>query len=167
MLLENKKLALMADNFTEAEAIASPEYQDLKKHFQEQSIEPYFPLRRFGQYSVRLMSGSNRSFYMFESPEQRDAFIEQAIPILKKKYGSAFNLKDHVKPKNSPRELLYSEDLHNAESLKTLKDIIKNTSAQDKRTLQPNELSLRDNITEAVEQLYLLQIPDQSIRKML
>jgi hypothetical protein len=166
MLLENKKLALMADNFTEAEAIASPEYQDLKKHFQEQSIEPYFPLRRFGQYSVRLMSGSNRSFYMFESPEQRDAFIEQAIPILKKKYGSAFNLKDHVKPKNSPRELLYSEDLHNAESLKTLKDIIKNTSAQDKRTLQPNELSLRDNITEAVEQLYLLQIPDQSIRKM-
>jgi hypothetical protein len=32
--------------------------------------------------------------------------------------------------------------------------------------LQPSELSLRDNITEAVEQLYLLQIPDQSIRKM-
>lgn len=166
MLLENKKLALMADNFTEAEAIASPEYQDLKKHFQEQSIEPYFPLRRFGQYSVRLMKDADRSFYMFESPEQRDAFIEQAIPILKKKYGSKFDIKEHVKPKNSPRELLYSEDLHNAESLKTLKDIIKNTSAQDKRTLQPNELSLRDNITEAVEQLYLLQIPDQSIRKM-
>lgn len=166
MLLENKKLALMADNFTEAEAIASPEYQSLKKHFQDQSIEPYFPLRRFGQYSVRLMKDADRSFYMFESPEQRDAFIEQAIPILKKKYGSKFNIKEHVKPKNSPRELLYSEDLHNAESLKTLKDIIKNTSAQDKRTLQPNELSLRDNITEAVEQLYLLQIPDQSIRKM-
>jgi len=166
MLLENKKLALMADNFTEAKAIASPEYQSLKKHFQDQSIEPYFPLRRFGQYSVRLMKDADRSFYMFESPEQRDAFIEQAIPILKKKYGSKFNIKEHVKPKNSPRELLYSEDLHNAESLKTLKDIIKNTSAQDKRTLQPNELSLRDNITEAVEQLYLLQIPDQSIRKM-
>jgi hypothetical protein len=166
MLLENKKLALMADNFTEAEAIASPEYQSLKKHFQDQSIEPYFPLRRFGQYSVRLMSGKNRSFYMFESPEQRDAFIEQAIPILKKKYGTAFNLKEHVKPKNSARELLYSEDLHNAESLKTLKDIIKNTPAQNKATLQPSELSLRDNITEAVEQLYLLQIPDQSIRKM-
>ena len=166
MLLENRKLALMADNFTEAEAIASPEYQSLKKHFQDQSIEPYFPLRRFGQYSVRLMKDANRSFYMFESPEQRDAFIEQAIPILKKKYGAAFNLKEHVKPKNSARELLYSEDLHNAESLKTLKDIIKNTPAQDKATLQPSELSLRDNITEAVEQLYLLQIPDQSIRKM-
>jgi hypothetical protein len=166
MLLENRKLALMADNFTEAEAIASPEYQNLKKHFQDQSIEPYFPLRRFGQYSVRLMKDADRSFYMFESPEQRDAFIEQAIPILKKKYGAAFNLKEHVKPKNSARELLYSEDLHNAESLKTLKDIIKNTPAQDKATLQPSELSLRDNITEAVEQLYLLQIPDQSIRKM-
>jgi len=166
MLLENRKLALMADNFTEAEAIASPEYQNLKKHFQDQSIEPYFPLRRFGQYSVRLMKDANRSFYMFESPEQRDAFIEQAIPILKKKYGAAFNLKEHVKPKNSARELLYSEDLHNAESLKTLKDIIKNTPAQNKATLQPSELSLRDNITEAVEQLYLLQIPDQSIRKM-
>lgn len=167
MLLENKMLALMADGFTKAEALISPEYVGLKKHFQDQSIEPYFPLRRFGEYSVRLMSGKQRSFYMFESPEQRDAFVKSVIPILEKKYGKSFDPEQDIKTSNSSREMLYSENLQNAESLSTLKDLIKTTPATDVMGLKgPDEVTLRDNLTKAIEDLYLLQIPDQSIRKM-
>ena len=167
MILENKKLALMADGFSQAEALANPEYTSLKKHFQDQSIEPYFPLRRFGDYSVRLMSGKNRSFYMFESPEQRDAFIKTAIPLLEKKYGKNFNPEQDIVLRNGSRDLLYSENLQSSQSLSTLKDLIKTTPADDVMGLRgPNETTLRDNLTKAVEDLYLLQIPDQSIRKM-
>lgn len=167
MILENKKLALMADGFSEAEALSNPEYTELKKHFQDQSIEPYFPLRRFGDYSVRLMSGKDRSFYMFESPEQRDAFIKTAIPLLQKKYGKNFNPEQDIVLRNGSRDMLYSENLQNSQSLTTLKDLIKTTPAEDTMGLRgPNETTLRDNLTKAVEDLYLLQIPDQSIRKM-
>lgn len=167
MVLENKKLALMADGFSEAEALANPEYTSLKKHFQDQSIEPYFPLRRFGDYSVRLMRNEKRSFYMFESPEQRDAFIKTAIPILQKKYGKNFDPEQDVVLRNGSRDLLYSENLQNSQSLTTLKDLIKTTPAMDTMGLKgPDEQTLRDNLTKAVEDLYLLQIPDQSIRKM-
>jgi hypothetical protein len=167
MLLENKMLALMTDGFTKAEALASPEYLGLKKHFQDQSIEPYFPLRRFGEYSVRLMQGKGRSFYMFESPEQRDAFVKSVIPILEKKYGKTFDPQKDIGLSNGSRDMLYSENLQNAESLNTLKDLIKTTPSTDVMGLKgPDEVTLRDNLTKAIEDLYLLQIPDQSIRKM-
>jgi hypothetical protein len=167
MLLENKMLALMTDGFTKAEALASPEYLGLKKHFQDQSIEPYFPLRRFGEYSVRLMQGKGRSFYMFESPEQRDAFVKSVIPILEKKYGKSFDPERDIGLSNGSRDMLYSENLQNAESLNTLKDLIKTTPSTDVMGLKgPDEVTLRDNLTKAIEDLYLLQIPDQSIRKM-
>lgn len=166
MILENKKLALMADGFSQAEALANPEYTSLKQHFKDQSIEPYFPLRRFGDYSVRLMQDNDRSFYMFESPEQRDAFIKTAIPILQKKYGKDFDPESDIVPRNGSRDLLYSENLQNSQALTTLKDLIKTTPAEDPAGLGPNEKTLRDNLTKAVEDLYLLQIPDQSIRKM-
>ena len=167
MILENKMLALMADGFSKAEALASPEYLALKKHFQDQSIEPYFPLRRFGEYSVRLMRGKQRSFYMFESPEQRDAFVQSVIPILQKKYGKTFDPEQDIKLSNGARDLLYSENLQNSQALTTLKDLIKTTPATDAVGLKgPDEVTLRDNLTKAVEELYLLQIPDQSIRKM-
>jgi hypothetical protein len=167
MLLENKMLALMTDGFTKAEALTSPEYLGLKKHFQDQSIEPYFPLRRFGEYSVRLMQGKGRSFYMFESPEQRDAFVKSVIPILEKKYGKTFDPQKDIGLSNGSRDMLYSENLQNAESLSTLKDLIKTTPSTDVMGLKgPDEVTLRDNLTKAIEDLYLLQIPDQSIRKM-
>ena len=167
MLLENKMLALMADGFTKAEALINPEYVGLKKHFQDQSIEPYFPLRRFGEYSVRLMRDKQRSFYMFESPEQRDAFVKSVIPILEKKYGKSFDPERDIGLSNGSRDMLYSENLQNAESLSTLKDLIKTTPSTDVMGLKgPDEVTLRDNLTKAIEDLYLLQIPDQSIRKM-
>ena len=167
MLLENKMLALMADGFTKAEALSSSEYLGLKKHFQDQSIEPYFPLRRFGEYSVRLMRDEQRSFYMFESPEQRDAFVKSVIPILEKKYGKSFDPERDIGLSNGSRDMLYSENLQNAESLSTLKDLIKTTPSTDVMGLKgPDEVTLRDNLTKAIEDLYLLQIPDQSIRKM-
>ena len=167
MLLDNKMLALMADGFTKAEALINPEYVGLKKHFQDQSIEPYFPLRRFGEYSVRLMRDKQRSFYMFESPEQRDAFVKSVIPILEKKYGKSFDPERDIGLSNGSRDMLYSENLQNAESLSTLKDLIKTTPSTDVMGLKgPDEVTLRDNLTKAIEDLYLLQIPDQSIRKM-
>jgi hypothetical protein len=167
MNLENKMLSLMADGFSKAEALANPEYLSMKKHFEDQSIEPYFPLRRFGEYSVQLMRGDKRSFYMFESPEQRDAFIQTVIPILQKKYGKDFDPQQDITPRNSSRDLLYSENLQNAQALTTLKDLIKTTPAADTMGLKgPDEQTLRDNLTKAVEDLYLLQLPDASIRRM-
>ena len=167
MNLENKMLSLMADGFSKAEALANPEYLSMKKHFEDQSIEPYFPLRRFGEYSVQLMRGDKRSFYMFESPEQRDAFIQTVIPILQKKYGKDFDPQQDITPRNSSRDLLYSENLQNAQALTTLKDLIKTTPAMDTMGLKgPDEQTLRDNLTKAVEDLYLLQLPDASIQKM-
>jgi hypothetical protein len=158
-ILDNKKMSLMADGYSEAEAVAHPDYLEIKKLFESKKIEPYFPLRRFGRFSVQFMHKDEREYYMFESPEQRDAFIKEYTPELQKRYGSRFDPEKDIKSRNSMRDLLSSEEFKNTQFLQTLKGLIKTTEGTTSQ-------KLRDNLTEAVEELYLLQLPDDSIRKM-
>jgi hypothetical protein len=158
-ILENKKISLMAEGFSEAEASVHPDLLAIKKHFQDAKIEPYFPLRRFGRFSVQFMHGDQREYYMFESPEERDAFIKLQIPRLEKQYGSKFDRENDITPRNSVRDILSSEEFKNTQFLQTLKNLIKTTEGT-------TSAEVRSNLTEAVEELYLLQLPDDSIRKM-
>jgi len=158
-ILENKKISLMAEGFSEAEANVHPELIELKEHFAKQRIDPYFPLRRFGRFSVQFMHGDQREYYMFESPEERDAFIKLQIPRLEKQYGSKFDRENDITPRNSVRDILSSEEFKNTQFLQTLKNLIKTTEGT-------TSAEVRSNLTEAVEELYLLQLPDDSIRKM-
>jgi len=134
-----------------------PDIQKLRKHFSQHSIEPYFPLRRFGRFSVQFLEGKRKEFYTFESAGERNAFISKRKEQLERELGRPLS-DNEVKPRNSIQKLV-SENMRDFTFLKDLKDIVQTTSGKDVK-------ELRENLEESLEQLYLLTLPDQSIRKM-
>ena len=164
-IVENKKSQLRTTMDTRSPQYAKetadlekePEVKKLRDHFKQHSIEPYFPLRRFGRYSVQFLSGKQKEFYTFESAAARNAFQVKRQAELEKQIGRPLS-SDEVKPRNSIQKLM-SENMKDFTFLKELKDIINTTAGKD-------TTELRTNLEESLEQLYLLTLPDQSIRKM-
>jgi hypothetical protein len=136
---------------------ATPEIIDIRKHFAKYSIEPYFPIRRFGRFSLQLLDQKQKEFYMFESAGERKAFMKTRIPELEKKLGRKLT-SDEIKPRNEIGKLV-SENLEDFTFLDKLKEIIQSAKG-------PDIAGLKDNLEESLEQLYFLTLPDQSVRKM-
>jgi hypothetical protein len=132
-------------------------YNDLyaiRSTFERNMIEPYFPIKRFGTYSVQFYSGKKKEFYLFESAWARRKFVteyaaEHKIPKEEVRLGRVKNNKPSLNPK----------DLEGFQFLQELKDIVHGTKGADTK-------ELRDNLDDAIEQLYYLTLPDKSARKM-
>jgi hypothetical protein len=142
-----------------AETIAleqNPEVKKVRDYFKKHSLEPYFPIRRFGRFSLRLREGKSKEFYLFESAAERRAFMRKRIPELEKELGRQLT-KDEVIVRNSIDKLT-SENLQDFTFLRELKEIVQ--TAKGSGTAE-----LKNNIEESLEQLYYLTLPDQSIRK--
>ena len=153
ILLDRKVAALEAKGLSKAEAKASQEYKDLKAHFKENTVEPYFPIRRFGQYWLQVGKGKSKEFYMFESAGERNKFQKQRENQLKNKGEDK-----EISSGNSIRNLI-NQNMQDFEFLSKLKDLIQTETGNTRQ-------ELKDNILESVEQMYLQTLPDQSIRKM-
>lgn len=151
VLLDRKKANLVGKGLTEAQAEASQEYKDLEQHFRKNTVEPYFPLRRFGQYWLQIGEGKSKEFYTFESALERNIFkLKNQARV--KSQGKK------IEAGNGIRNLL-SSNVQDFEFLGKLKDLIENETGNTRK-------ELKDNIIDAVEQMYLQTLPDQSIRKM-
>jgi hypothetical protein len=136
----------------------NPEVKQLREHFSKHKVDVYFPIRRFGRFSVQFFKGkANTEFYLFESSAQRNAFLAERKAELEKDIGRKL-IKDEVIARNSIQDLA-SDNMRDFTFLEELKNIIKAGKGET------NE-ALKANIEENLEQLYFLTLPDQSVRKM-
>jgi hypothetical protein len=136
---------------------ANPEIVKIRQHFAKYKIEPYFPIRRFGRFSLQLLDQKQKEFYMFESAGERKAFMKTRVAELEKKLGRKLSA-DEIKPRNNIQQLV-SDNVQEFTFLSELKQIIQTTQG-------PDIAGLKDNLEQSLEQLYFLTLPDQSVRKM-
>jgi hypothetical protein len=144
--------------------VSAKAYQDalediskVKEYFAKHKIDVYFPIRRFGRFSVQFLEGNQKEFYMFESAGQRNRFIAKRKAELEKSLGRKL-LDNEVKPRNQIQDLV-NENMRDFTFLEELKNIVRSGKGES------NE-ALKNNIEENLEQLYFLTLPDQSVRKM-
>jgi hypothetical protein len=140
-----------------AELENNPEVKRLREHFSKHKVDVYFPIRRFGRFSVQFFDGKKKEFYLFESAAQRNAFLAERKAQLEKDLNRKLTGSE-VKARNSIQELA-SDNMRDFTFLEELKNIIKSGKGET------NE-ALKANIEENLEQLYFLTLPDQSVRKM-
>lgn len=136
---------------------ANPEIIKIRQHFAKHKVEPYFPIRRFGRFSLQLLDQKQKEFYLFESAGERKAFMKTRIPQLEKKLGRKLTAEE-IKPRNGVRSMV-SKNMEDFTFLAELKNIIQGAKG-------PDIAGLKDNLEESLEQLYFLTLPDQSVRKM-
>jgi len=152
-LLNRIKETLIADGVLEKDVSKHPSYQKIEEYFKRHTLEPYFPLKRFGDYwlVVNKAKGQAKEFYQFESPLERNLFAAKR----KEELGGNVDMDMG----NSLRDTKWKGSIKDLEFLKELKDIVRTGEGGDVKTL-------KGNLEEALENLYLLQLPDQNVRKM-
>jgi hypothetical protein len=134
-----------------------PDILALRKHFSKHKVEPYFPIRRFGRFSLQLLDKGDKEFYLFESAGERKKFMQKRIPELEQKLGRKL-ISSEIKPRNGVRGMV-SKNMQDFTFLTELKNIIQKTQG-------PDIPGLKENLEDNLEQLYFLTLPDQSVRKM-
>jgi hypothetical protein len=114
----------------------------------EGSIRPFFPLVRRGTFWVATGAGPSRQFFMFESRRERNKFAKQLRSV------------------NANREVRVGDDIN---SLRTasrdasnmLKEFFDAIDSQDL-----TESDVKEGLKDAVYQIYLQTMPEQTFRKM-
>jgi hypothetical protein len=150
---------LLKKGYSLGEIEAHEELAAIEQFFKKHNIEPYFPVRRFGRFSLQLGKGANKEFYLFESPGERRAFKEKRLAEMRAE-GKAVPPTDEIFERNSIGDLSdNTKSMKEFEFLQELKNIVRNEQGSDIP-------SLRENLEDSLEQLYFLTLPDQSIRKM-
>ncbi|MGI9136099.1 MAG: PLxRFG domain-containing protein [Candidatus Nanopelagicales bacterium] len=150
VILQRKAEALIAEGISEAAVTSHPEYIKIKDHFNQHVLKPYFPLRRFGKYWLQFGKGKDKEFYQFESAIDRNIFAAQRKKELK---GTK-----EMDMGNNIRKMVES-NIQDLTFLKDLKQMMRITPGASKTQYQ-------QNLEESLEQLYLMTLPDRSVRKM-
>ena len=120
-----------------------------------QRIKPYIPLVRRGDFWLAVGSGKNRQFFTFESAAERDAAAEgfakeRRTPLEQLKEDQDFVLGNDI---GSLRRASFDS----SGILKSLFDIIDNQDYSDP--------TVREELKDAIYQLYLTAMPEQSFRR--
>jgi hypothetical protein len=137
-----------------AEIEKQPDVINLRNYFKRHTMPVYFPLRRFGDYSLQIGKGDKKEFYLFENAAQRNAATRE---ILKKRAAEGRPVDtSEVFQGNSRIET--SGKLQDFAFYKELQDLIDAGTG-------PSNAQLKQNIKDKVEQLYFMLLPDQSVRK--
>jgi hypothetical protein len=150
--------ALLKKGYTDREIDVHNQLFAIEDHFDRHKVEPYFPIRRFGRFSAQFFTGKDKEFYMFESSFARDKFVRKYKKELKQRLGRDIDTDTELFLGNSIQDLS-SKNMQDFEFLKNLKDMIQTTQGTD-------TTELRENLNDAVDQLFYLTLPDKSIRKM-
>jgi hypothetical protein len=150
VILQRKAESLRLEGVSDANIPNHPEYVKIKDHFSQHVLKPYFPLRRFGRYWLQFGKGKDKEFYQFESSIDRNMFASKRKEELK---GTK-----EMDMGNNVRKMVES-NIQDFEFLKDLKKMIRATEGTTKDKYQ-------QNLEESLEQLYLMTLPDRSVRKM-
>jgi hypothetical protein len=150
-ILERKADSLRNEGISDADIPNHPEYIKIKDHFSQHVLKPYFPLRRFGKYWVQFGKGKDKEFYQFESAIDRNIFAKQRKEQLK-------STNKEMDMGNNVKKMIES-NIQDLSFLKDLKQMMRVTPGASLTEYQKN-------LEESIEQLYLMTLPDQSVRKM-
>jgi len=131
---------------------------DVRLIFEQDKIEPYFPLARFGDFVLEVGAGKSRASYRFETMKQRDRAAREYAA----KRGKTID------------ELRQDEELKTSEdsSGSTLRSTIEGTSKLLKATYDAIESAnmadsqAKQNLKDTLYQAYLAAMPENSVRKM-
>jgi hypothetical protein len=120
-----------------------------------QRIKPYVPLVRRGDFWLAIGSGKYRQFFTFESMAERDAAAEafakeRRTPLEQLKEDQEFVLGNDI-------QSLRTETFESSSILRSLFDIIDNQDYSDP--------AVREELKDAIYQLYLTAMPEQSFRR--
>lgn len=121
----------------------------------DKKITPYFPLVRRGDFWLAFGTGKHRKFFTFETMAERDAAAEgfakeRRVPLGQLKEDADFTLGNDI---GSMR----SASFDSSDLLKGLFDIIDAENLGDP--------GAKDELKDAVYQLYLTTMPEQSFRR--
>jgi len=118
-------------------------------------ITPFFPLVRYGDFWFRVEKGDYKGFYMFESPGERDQFAREVAEELREDVTDKrfFDTGDTV------RSLRRSSQA-NSQMLTQAFDAI------DKQDFGDGGVDAKEALKDAIYQIYLNTMPEQSFRKM-
>jgi len=168
-ILKNIELEMMANDadFYSTDSVkVKAAYQRLAtakskliKEFTDNSIEPYFPLKRFGKYSFYIKRGmvngkqAESEFYLFDSAGARNEFAKKRRAEMQRtgddRTTDTKNTLEEFKTANF-------EDLRMMETLNKLVDAAGGNTQSE----------LRNSIKDSIEQLYFLTLPNKSVRKL-
>jgi len=134
-------------------------------------ISPYFPLVREGDYWLAIGKGKTRKFFMFESMAERDnamqAFADERV---KQKPGESWGAFQKRRAENL-EELLTDKEFTYDNDISSLRRISSDSSALLREIFDVIDSSnlgdadSKDKLKDAVYQVYLQAMPDQSFRK--
>ena len=120
--------------------------------------QPYFPLRRFGNFFFQIGSGPYKEFYTFENPISRELAFRARKRELSKGNAQQRKLAETMYKGNGISEL-YSRNVATTQILRDVQDLIDGVSATD-------VAGLKSELNDSLNQLIYLMLPQQSMRKM-
>ena len=120
----------------------------------KESIRPFFPLVRRGNFWVGTGAGPSRQFFMFESRTDRDKFAKQLRSV------------------NANREVKIGNDIStlrttSRDASKLLKELFEAVDNQELNEPDDKKAAvIKEDLKDAIYQIYLHTMPEQSFRKM-
>lgn len=151
-----------------------------RKAIQEDIIQPYFPIKRFGEYWIQQGSGKTKKFMQFENAGARNAAIQQ---FRKETYKILGITKNSTKEEIKEAEKKFAYEIRSGEGftelsrssladvsqlgkLKERIDAVSADIAADPNAVGNEVNTLRDALKDSLDQYVLEITPNQSIRKM-
>ena len=126
----------------------------LKKEFEVGKVaQPYFPLMRYGENWLRVGTGKNMEFYMFESASERNRFAIRRAKEMGKPLKDLYA--DGTLKRGDQLTNMMEESFADTTKLKEI------LAAVDKLGIDTDKASIKDEIY----QMYLLTLPEKSFRK--
>ena len=122
-------------------------------------MEPYFPFMRYGEFWASVGKGGDKEFHMFESPGQRDLFLERRVKEL--------NLRGD---KRTLEEMMGDDDVRAGNDVETLRKDAANESANLKEAfaiidgMKNSSPTEKSRIKDELFQMHLLTLPEASFR---
>jgi hypothetical protein len=132
----------------------------IKATYGDKNMEPYFPFMRYGEYWASIGEGATKEFHMFESPGQRDLFLERRVKEL--------NLKGD---KRTLAEMMTDEDVRAGNDVNSLREDTANESANLKGMfatidgMKTSSATEKSRLKDEIFQMHLLTLPEASFRK--
>jgi hypothetical protein len=150
------------------------------------SIQPYFPIKRFGEYWLQIGKGKSKIFMQFEDAAARNAELEKFKERISKKFISVYEARG-MTPEDAKKAALvdaekeldagqgFSESLSgklaDLAQLQRIHDLIDDTTnnitlSTDPKVQADPVNNLRKALQDQFDQLYIELQPEQSIQKM-
>jgi len=134
-------------------------------------ILPYFPLVRVGDYWLAIGTGKTRKFFMFESMVERDNAMQGfADEQIKRKPGESWSAFEKRRADNL-EELVTDGTFASGNDVSSLRRASYDSSGLLREifdaidTTNLGDQGAKDQLKDAVYQVYLQTMPDQSFRK--